>query len=160
TYSTFGVHHVWASSDGGATWKSSDEGLPDVPFHSVVVDPSGRIYAGSDVGVFVSLDNGAHWAVENTGFANVVTQQLLMSGSYRDAFPHGRGAGGVALPPPQPPPAVSIADATAFEGNAGTYRDLTFTASLDAATRNPVSVQYATAGGTATSGSDYIATSG
>src|SRR5262249_29740780 len=52
TYSTFGVPHVWSSSDGGATWKTSDSGLPDVPFHSIAVDPSGRVYAGSDVGVF------------------------------------------------------------------------------------------------------------
>ncbi|MFG1424706.1 Calx-beta domain-containing protein [Roseixanthobacter glucoisosaccharinicivorans] len=57
------------------------------------------------------------------------------------------------------PPVVSIADGTLTEGNAGTS-DFAFTVTLDKAATGAVSVQYATANGTATAGSDYAATSG
>jgi hypothetical protein len=56
---------VWRSLDGaGAT------GLPDIPVHSLVVDPddSQRLYRGTDLGVMVSVDGGASWMAEETGF--------------------------------------------------------------------------------------------
>lgn len=102
TYSTFGGKHVWKTSDGGATWTSIDgegeTGLPDVPVHVIVVDPGDRqrLYIGTDVGVFVSTDGGATWFVENTGFANVVTESLSLvqreGQTMLFAFTHGRGA--------------------------------------------------------------------
>lgn len=103
TYSNFGVTHVWKSLDGGVTWAPIDgsgtTGLPDIPVHSIVVDPvqTARLYIGTDLGVFVSLDRGATWFVENTGFANVVTESLslnqgLLSTPTLFAFTHGRGA--------------------------------------------------------------------
>src|SRR5204863_7720876 len=40
--------------------------LPDIPVHSIAVDPTlkGRIYLGTDLGVFVSVNSGATWMVE------------------------------------------------------------------------------------------------
>jgi hypothetical protein len=72
TYSTFGVPHVWKSIDGGASWASIDgsgaTGVPDVPVHTIVVDPTNtaRLYIGTDVGVFPSTDGerpgpSSHW---------------------------------------------------------------------------------------------------
>jgi hypothetical protein len=58
-----------------------------------------------------------------------------------------------------PPPALSINDVTVNEGNSGTS-SATFTVSLSAASGQSVTVNYATAGGTATSGTDFTATSG
>ena len=55
-----------------------------------------------------------------------------------------------------PPPALSIGDATISEGNSGT-KLLTFTASLSAAAGTQVTFNAATANGTATAGSDYVA---
>ena len=52
-------------------------------------------------------------------------------------------------------PALSVADARADEG--GT---LSFSVTLDAAATGDVTVDYATADGTATAGADYTATSG
>ncbi|HQS10880.1 MAG TPA: cellulase family glycosylhydrolase, partial [Xanthobacteraceae bacterium] len=57
------------------------------------------------------------------------------------------------------PPVVSIADATLAEGNAGTS-DFAFTVTLDKAATGLVSVQYATANGIASAGSDYAAQTG
>jgi PKD repeat protein/disulfide oxidoreductase YuzD len=57
------------------------------------------------------------------------------------------------------PPAIRINDRTITEGANGT-KTLTFTVSLDQCSSQPVTVNYATADGTATAGSDYIATSG
>jgi uncharacterized protein (TIGR03437 family) len=102
TYSTFGGSHVFRSTDGGANWTAIDgtgaNKLPDIPVHCIVVDPGNpaRLYIGTDLGVFVSTDSGGNWAVENTGFANVVTESLsinVVNGATNlYAFTHGRGA--------------------------------------------------------------------
>lgn len=98
TYAGFGGEHLWRSQDGGATWVPVVSNLPDLPVHSIAIDPTRRerLYLGTDLGVFVSLDSGATWAVENTGFANVVTETVVVAqGHYGPAvyaFTHGRGA--------------------------------------------------------------------
>jgi len=57
------------------------------------------------------------------------------------------------------PPTLSISNVSANEGNAGTT-PFVFTVTLSAASASTVTVNYATANGTATSGSDHAATSG
>ena len=111
TYSTFGGTHVWKSTDAGATWDGIDgtgnTGIPDVPVHSIVVDSSNSqtLYLGTDIGIFVSLDGGATWARESTGFANTIVESLAIGsvGSNLNlfAFTHGRGAWRVPLGPAQ-----------------------------------------------------------
>ncbi|MFN0112549.1 MAG: putative Ig domain-containing protein [Blastocatellia bacterium] len=111
TYSTFNTapnqFHVYKSIDGGASWAGLDGAgagkLPDVPVHTISVDPltPNRLYIGTDVGVFSSVDGGANWAVENSGFANVITEALTINTAgttkYLFAFTHGRGAWRVEL---------------------------------------------------------------
>jgi uncharacterized protein (TIGR03437 family) len=102
TYSTFGEAHVWRTINGGMSWTSIDgtgnTAVPDIPVHCLVVDPSNtaRLYVGTDLGVFVSTDGGANWSLENTGFANVLTESLainVVNGvTTLYAFTHGRGA--------------------------------------------------------------------
>ncbi len=102
TYSTFGGTHVWRTVDGGQTWNGIDGAdagkLPDIPVHTLAVDPSNtsRLYIGTDLGVFVSTNGGASWAVENTGFPGVITETLQMhvanGMTQLYAFTHGRGA--------------------------------------------------------------------
>ena len=102
TYSTFGGGHVWRTANGGESWTVIDgtgtTGIPDIPAHCIVVDTSNnaRLYVGTDLGVFVSLDGGGTWAVENTGFANVITESLALNTTEGVtslyAFTHGRGA--------------------------------------------------------------------
>lgn len=59
----------------------------------------------------------------------------------------------------EPLPSVSIGDATVVEGNAGTTT-ATFAVTLSEASSDTASVSYATAGGTATAGSDFVSASG
>ncbi len=113
TYATFGAPHLWQSLDGGATWHTLDgsgvTGLPDLPAHALAIDPrhTSHLYLGTDLGVFVSVDSGQTWSIEDTGFANVVVDSLVIapappgnagSASYLFAFTHGRGAWRLQLP--------------------------------------------------------------
>ena len=104
--------HVFRSTDGGATWTLADgtqtpgnvNAIPDIPAHSVAIDPNDnqRIYVGTDLGVFVSLDGGANWARETTGFSNTVVESLTAINNNGVtslfAFTHGRGAYKVTIP--------------------------------------------------------------
>ena len=103
-YSTFAGAHLWKTVDGGTTWNPLGESvLPDIPLLAVAVDPvSGRLYVGTDLGLLVSLDGGTTWAVEESGFAPVITPSLHLDREangdrYLFAFTHGRGAWRVKL---------------------------------------------------------------
>jgi photosystem II stability/assembly factor-like uncharacterized protein len=108
TFAGFGGPHVWRSDDGAITWESIDgtgsSAIPDIPVHSIVVDPenSDHLFLGTDLGVMTTINGGRTWAVENTGFANAVTEWLAMGTDDQGepllfAFTHGRGAWRVSL---------------------------------------------------------------
>jgi hypothetical protein len=69
------------------------------------------------------------------------------------------GDWGNSEPPPPAPPNLRIDNATVTEGHAGAV-SATFTVRLSVAGSEAITVNYATADGTATAGSDYQATSG
>jgi len=107
TYAGFGGKHVWRSIDAGASWSALDtDALPDIPIHSIAIEPSrpDRIYLGTDLGVFVSTDRGAHWSVANANLPAVVTEWVTIAQGARGpaiyAFTHGRGAWRAELSPP------------------------------------------------------------
>ncbi len=66
--------------------------------------------------------------------------------------------GNWTLPPP-PPPSMTVSDVTITEGNTGTVSAI-FTVILSGAYDQTVTVNFASADGTASAGSDYAATSG
>ncbi|MBZ5549751.1 MAG: hypothetical protein LAO22_17635 [Acidobacteriia bacterium] len=57
--------HVWKTTNAGQTWSAfgnTGSGLPDAPVNSLLVDAAtGQVYAGTDVGVFVSSASSAAW---------------------------------------------------------------------------------------------------
>jgi hypothetical protein len=108
TYGNFGGAHVLRSTNAGTSWQSLDgagpTGIPDIPVHSIVVDPDDRqrLYLGTDLGVIVSIDGGDTWMTEETGFGPAVTMWLSLIRTPAGqkqlfAFTHGRGAWRVAL---------------------------------------------------------------
>ncbi|HSI00225.1 MAG TPA: Calx-beta domain-containing protein, partial [Reyranella sp.] len=70
------------------------------------------------------------------------------------------GAGTIVNDDTAPTPALGISDASFNEGSAAAPGHATFTVTLSAAATAPVTVNFATANGTALAGSDYVATSG
>jgi hypothetical protein len=71
----------------------------------------------------------------------------------------GRGRGVGTIVDDDPLPALSINDVTVTEGNSGS-QSAAFTVNLSVPGGQTVTVQYATASGSATAGSDYSTTSG
>ncbi len=61
--SGFGSGHVFKTSNGGNTWTNISGNLPDIPTNALVLDTSAsnKLYAGTDIGVFVTDDGGITW---------------------------------------------------------------------------------------------------
>ena len=67
----FNVSHVFKTTNAGASWTdwsgSGGSALPDAPLNAVFVDSSEQVvYAGTDVGLFVSSTAAAGWAEVGT----------------------------------------------------------------------------------------------
>lgn len=91
----FGTSHIYVTGDGGLNWVSKGVGLPDVPFNAVVFDPINPkvIYAGGDLGVYVSPDRGNTWYDFNNGFwdAVQVVDLQVTADNQLVAATHGKG---------------------------------------------------------------------
>ncbi|MBI4850749.1 MAG: putative Ig domain-containing protein [Acidobacteria bacterium] len=95
--------HVFKSIDGGDTWVAiggkkggfaSD--LPDVPVNALVLDPAkpGKIYVGTDVGVFETTNDGATWSeVGEATLPNVAVFDLKLNNLTNTLYAatYGRG---------------------------------------------------------------------
>ncbi len=70
--------HIWKTVDLGSTWTDITGNLMDVPVVSLALDPidGSTLYAGTDVGVFVSQNGGTSWAQYATSLPNVPVTQL------------------------------------------------------------------------------------
>ncbi len=55
--------HIYRTTDGGTTWQEIVRGLPDGPVNTVKEDPRrpGLLFAGTELNVFVSYNDGASW---------------------------------------------------------------------------------------------------
>jgi len=107
TRSSFGGNKLYRSTTGGGTWSAVGNGLPDVPANSVSIDPVNRqrIFVATDVGVYVSEDNGDNFVPQMAG----LPQGTVIMDLEADDFPHvltagtyGRGAWQLQLPSESP----------------------------------------------------------
>lgn len=94
SYSGFFTEHVYKTTDAGESWQSISRGLPDIPVNALALHPDDEniIFAGSDIGMFISIDGGATWTVYNEGFPRVAVVDLEIheeSATLRAAT-HGR----------------------------------------------------------------------
>jgi hypothetical protein len=62
---------VFVSANSGIDWSScTNTGLTNLNLLSLTIDNTGRLYAGSEAGVFVSGDGCGTWAAINSGLPN------------------------------------------------------------------------------------------
>ncbi len=99
------IAHVWKTANltgepPTPIWASASNGLPDVPVNAFAVDPlnSDYLYAGTDIGVFNSIDGGANWSAYGNGLPRVAVFDLnVQKTSHKVRIgTHGRGAWEIA----------------------------------------------------------------
>lgn len=87
---------LWRSDDAGGHWASISDNLPPVPVHSIVLNPSHptTLYAGTEVGVFVSSSGGGRWKRLGRGLPNAPVFSIVANKltGYITVGTHGRGA--------------------------------------------------------------------
>ncbi len=85
--------HILRTRDWGRSWQDISPGLPRDHFVSVVrADPvrAGLLYAGTDAGVFISFDDGGHWAPLGQNLPTAWITDLLVHGDDLIAATEGR----------------------------------------------------------------------
>ena len=96
-FSGFGLaRHVWRGAvpaSGPATWSAASNGLPDVPMYALALASPTAWYVGTDIGVFRTIDAGAHWTNYSQGLPNTAIYDLRLNarGKLLRAATHGRG---------------------------------------------------------------------
>jgi hypothetical protein len=99
----FGVgagQHVWKTTNLGnntATFAPAGNGIPDIPVNALVIDPAdpagNTVYAGTDIGVFRTIDGGANWTPFSDGLPRVAVFDIDLHPVHRvlRIATHGRG---------------------------------------------------------------------
>jgi hypothetical protein len=117
----FATGHVFRTMDGGQTWSDISGNLPDLPTHTLAIDPrNGALYVGNDQGVYVSANLGGSWSRFGTGLPNVRIGQLELSTTLNilAAGTYGRGMWEISVPAVQlhlTPSAPSVTAGSTFQ---------------------------------------------
>jgi photosystem II stability/assembly factor-like uncharacterized protein len=85
--------YAFRTHDYGKSWTPIVEGLaPDAYLHVIRRDParSGLLYAGTETGVMISYDEGAHWQSLQLNLPVVPVHDLLIHGDSLAIATHGR----------------------------------------------------------------------
>ena len=85
--------YIFKTSDFGKTWTKLAAGLPDNSYvHAVREDPKrkGLLYAGTETGVWVSFDDGAHWQTLQLNLPTTPVHDLIVHGDDLAVATHGR----------------------------------------------------------------------
>src|SRR6185295_9005434 len=105
TLSIFGANNVFKTTNLNAvnpTWTAVVSGLPQVPVSAFVIDPqdSNARYAGTDIGVYQSLNGGGSWNPYGTGLPRVAVFDIDISNVHRilRIATHGRGMYEIGIP--------------------------------------------------------------
>src|SRR5438132_438062 len=85
--------YIFKTIDLGKNWNSIVHGIPDGAYvHSVREDPKrkGQLYAGTELGVFVSFDDGAHWQPLQLNLPVTPIHDLIVKDDDLVVATHGR----------------------------------------------------------------------
>jgi len=92
-----------AVTPAAPAWAAAGNGIPSVPVNALVIDPanSNVLYAGTDIGVYISTDGAANWTPFNTGMPRIAIFDLAIQNANRilRAGTHGRGIYEIGLAP-------------------------------------------------------------
>jgi photosystem II stability/assembly factor-like uncharacterized protein len=91
--------HVFATADGGASWRNVSGRLPNAPANDVVIDPDrGTVYVATDVGVFY-LRNALTWWPAGDGLPLAPVHDLRLHAPSGELYAatFGRGVWKVGL---------------------------------------------------------------
>ena len=89
--------YIYRTHDGGASWTLIVDGIADGGVHNsvnvVCEDPAhrGLLYCGTEHGVYVSLDDGAHWQPLQQNLPRTSVRDLEVHGADLVLATHGRG---------------------------------------------------------------------
>ena len=85
--------YIYKTSDYGVTWTRLGSGIPDGAFvRAVREDPKkkGLLYAGTERGIYVSFDDGAHWRSLQLNLPNTPVHDLVIKNDDLVVATHGR----------------------------------------------------------------------
>ena len=88
--------HVYRTRDGGKSWQHITRGLPaGVYMQTVKEDPvrRGLLFAGTELGVFVSFNDGDDWQSLQLNLPPVSVRDIAIKGHDLIVATHGRGSG-------------------------------------------------------------------
>ena len=86
--------YIYRTRDGGKTWQKITNGLPaGIYVQTVKADPQkrGLLFAGTELGVFVSFDDGDHWQSLQLNLPATSARDLAVHFDDLIVATHGRG---------------------------------------------------------------------
>ncbi len=86
--------YIYRTKDGGKTWRKITDGLPKGVYLQTVKEDTerkGLLFAGTELGVFVSFDDGEHWQSLQMNLPPTSMRDLAIHGDDLIVATHGRG---------------------------------------------------------------------
>ena len=86
--------HIFRTMNMAETWTDISSNLPNAPINAIAIDPieANIIYVGTDVGAYISIDNGQIWEALGSGMPMVTVTDLKIHPTehFLVAGTHGR----------------------------------------------------------------------
>lgn len=110
TCTGFFTDHIFRSDDLGESWQQISMNMPDIPVMAIALHPDDEniVYAGTDIGMYITTDGGKNWASynENLPRVGVADLEIHVSSKTLRMASHGRSMWEIGLEKASTPPEV------------------------------------------------------